>query len=164
MIEAQVRAIFAEHLPDGVTVLNLDAREFTNQALAHPYIQLQVRMGVYSPSNIVHDFLSIARAHTESMLVVICMDLIHSILDGIPDDIAEQYLMHVAVHEAHHFHEHHEPVSALEHSESELQCVRVIEARYPNLTDAVRYVETNSPVYRRVYHRLDLIKRKVSVQ
>lgn len=158
----EVTEIFKRYLPPDVTVLNVDAEPFTSQAKGHPYIQLQMQMGVYSDKNITTDFLSIARAHVSSKLVVVCMELIEGILDGIPDNVARDYIAHVAAHEAHHFHDEHTPVSALEHSQSELNCIREIDLQHPNLVVAVQYVEMNSPVYRRVFQRLDQIKERIS--
>lgn len=157
--EERIRALFSEYLPrPEISVLVLDAATFTGQALAHPYVKLQIQMGVYNEDNIRTDFLSPARVHTELDLQIICVEIFDHILEGIPDEIAENYVRHVAAHEAHHFHAEHEPVSAADHSASELVCAQEILTRHPELNEAVTYVEQNSPVYRRVFARLDSIK------
>lgn len=156
--EQQIRAIFNEYLPDTTGIMTIPAEQFVEQARNHPYVQLQMQMGVYTDENLAQDFLSPARAHPELGLQVICMEIFDQILDGIPDEFAANYVRHVAAHEAHHFHANHEPVSAADHALNELGCVQEIVAKHPELNEAVAYVEANSPVYRRVYARLADIK------
>jgi len=159
--EEQVREIFYEYLPTSIGVMTIDRDTFVGQARNHPYVGLQIQMGVYTEENLAQDFLSPARAHPQVPLQVICMEVFEAILEGIPDEIAADYVRHVAAHEAHHFHTHHEPVSAADHARNELSCVTALKEKHPELDKAVQYVETNSPVYRRVYGRLDEIKKNL---
>jgi hypothetical protein len=159
--EQQIRTIFYEYLPDTTGIMTIPAEKFVEQARNHPYVQLQMQMGVYTDENLAQDFLSPARAHPELGLQVICMEIFDQILDGIPDETAANYVRHVAAHEAHHFHANHGPVSAADHALNELGCVQEIVAKHPELNEAVACVEANSPVYRRVYARLDDIKNDI---
>lgn len=159
--ETRIRELFRDYLPPGVNMVTISAKDLTDQARRHPYIQLQIQMGVYTEDNLAEDFLSWARAHSDPPLQVISIEIFENLLEGIPDDIAENYVRHVAAHEAHHFHEEHSPVSAADHSVSELACAQQIASEHPELNEAVHYVEANSPVYRRVFARIDTIKNNL---
>jgi hypothetical protein len=159
--EDRIVGLFRMYLDPDVKIINLSAKAMTEQALGHPYVQLQMQIGIYNEENIAADFLSPARAHSDERLQVISVEIFTNILEGIPDDVADDYICHVAVHEAHHFHKDHQPVSAADHSASELECAREIMAAHPEFNNAVAFVEANSPVYRRVYARVEKAKQDI---
>lgn len=157
--DADIDTLFREFLPEDVTIVHDDLNTYITQALSHPFIQMQMTVGIYDKQNIYTDFMGPARAHSSQMRQVICTQVFNQLLEGVPEEIAKDYVRYVAAHEAHHFHADHAPVTAKDHAISEKQCVEQTEADYPELARAAEYVETEGPVGKRVRARLAAIKR-----
>lgn len=152
--------IFREFFPsDGpVAVVLQDKQDYVEHALKHPFIRMQIEIGLYDRDKFGDQFTGWARSHTEVNLVIVCPELGRAVLDGIPDDIAEEYARHIAHHERHHFQNDHRPATVEEHLLSETECVANTQEG-----PAVEYVNTHSPLFVRLNSVIAALKAKYNI-
>ena len=161
--QSEVYEIFAKHVPDHVDVLMVPVDDYIGRALEHSFIQRQIDVGIYTEENIFTDFLSPACSYRQFDRLEVCYDLIAAHAEGVSDELTVSYLTNMAVHEAHHFHEDHPiPVGATQHALVELACIELTAAQDPALNAKVQQFEQESPVYRRVYERIAVIKEAMA--
>lgn len=156
----EIEQLFREYLPDDVTIEFMDVEQYIEEAQRHPYVRMQIAMGIYNHRNIREDFLSPAKVHAAEREQVICSDLLNNLIEGITPTIARDYVRYIAAHETHHFHGHTQPSTASHHAQTELECAQEIAVAHPELSVAAKFVEGNSPVYVRVLARMDDIKQR----
>jgi hypothetical protein len=157
--QRQVREIFEIYLPDVVTIEFLGRDKFVRESLLNPFIREQIRVGIYDEENIYTDLLSVAKAYSLLRKVEVCMDLIRDHVEFLDEELALAFIHWTAAHEAHHFEDAHmlpsgDPrVQALH----EKECNDLVAERYPHLEALMTEAELTSPVYQRVYKRIEAI-------
>lgn len=157
--QRQVREIFEVYLPDVVAIEFLGRDKFVRDSLQSPFIQEQIRIGIYSEENIFTDLLSVAKAYSLLRKVEICMDLIRDNVEFLDEELTLAFLHWTAAHEAHHFEDAHmlpagDPRTQALHEKA---CNDLVAERYPDLEALMTEVEMTSPVYQRVYQRIEAI-------
>lgn len=156
----RVTELFMEYLPADVSVSFEEPREYVTGALLNPFVQLQVRIGIYDEWNIWQEFLGVAKSIVILKQVVVCLPLLHNLLEGLDSELVEGYVRYVAAHEAHHFEHGHGFASddprAQAHRERE--CNDLIQERYPELEVLKDRAENESIIIQRVYSRIRSIK------
>lgn len=152
--------IFREFFPAGgpVSVIQQSRDEYVAHALKHPFVRMQIELGLYDADQFGDQFTGWARAHTELNLVVVCTELGQAVLDGIPDDIAEEYTRDIARHELRHFRHDHRPQTAEEHVLSESECLEEEQD-----SPATEYVNTHSPLFIRLHEAIAAVRAKHNV-
>ena len=163
LTQLEVMEIFRTHVPDGVDIYFVPAKDFITTALNNPYIQKQVEIGIYTPDNIWMDFLSPACSYSQFNRLEVCYDLLKNHAVGVDDeDLIRAYIVMMAVHEAHHFHVNHTPTNVEEHAEAEAACLRETTENFPDLSKKAAEFEAQSLTYKRVYDRIRLqVAKKV---
>lgn len=148
------------HIGDIADVVLRDRDSYIAEARRHVFVQMQIEAGMYKPGTLAEDFVSFARAEPTSAYgagrprVVFCPDLYRQVLDGIPDDIAEDYLGIMARHERAHIEAARSPLTALEH----LQCEAEAHTHDPEDLGVVEYVERHSRPFGRLTRRVAAIR------
>lgn len=156
--QGEVLAIFGTHLPTDVHIEFLPLREFVDKSLESPFIQRQIEVGIYNLSNIYDDFLSPACSYVQQRYVEVCYDLLVAHAEGVEDEaLIRAYVVSIAQHEAHHFHQNLLPVTWQEHAYSELECIH--DAFDPEMERDVELFQEQSVVYSRVFGRLGGLER-----
>lgn len=152
----RVTELFREFLPDHVAVTFEPAAPYVRDALLNPFVGYQVALGIYDPLTIEDEFLGVAKAIVIFNEVVVCLDLINNHVEGLPRELQEGYVRHVAAHEAHHFEHGHWLASSdpLEQAHREQDCNDLIAQRYPELDQLWQHVEQHSQTIQRVYERI----------
>lgn len=151
--------LFKEYLPNHVAVTFQRAADYVQDALCNEFVKFQVALGIYELDTIENEFLGVAKSLVIFNEVVVCLDLINNHVAGLPVELQEGYVRHVAAHEAHHFeHGHGASSSLLEQAHRELDCNDLIAERYPELEQLWQQVEQHSPVIQRVYERIRCIQ------
>src|SRR4051794_34991097 len=146
--------IFKTHLPKTAKITVVTSEQFVAQALAHPFIQTQIRVGIYSAENIHTDFLSCAVTYSTQNRMDFCYEQFLLQAEGVDDATARAYLTHVALHEAHHFHTRCAPIGVSNQAQAELKCIQDVARNFPEVTSAAALFEAASPVFQRVYSRM----------
>jgi hypothetical protein len=158
--QRQVREIFEQYLPANVVAIEFVGKDkFIREAIRNPFIAEQMRIGIYDEDNIFEDFLTIAKAYSLLRKVEICMELLQDHVADLSDELGVAYVHWHAAHEAHHFEDAHmlpadDPRTQALHEKA---CNDLVSERYPQLEALMTMVETNSPVYQRVYKRIEAI-------
>lgn len=146
--------IFEKYLPRTAKLRVVSSEDFIAQALGHPFIRTQIHVGIYTEENIHQDFLSCAVTYSTLNRMDFCYEQFALQAQGVDDDVARAYLTHVALHEAHHFHTRCTPVGVQAQAQAELKCIQDVARDFPEVTSAAQAFEAASPVFQRVYARM----------
>lgn len=148
----EIREILVEHLPEGTRVVSVPLSEFMDESREHPYIQAQIKLGVYEEETLEEDFLSGVRSLSLVGLVEYCPDILANHMEGVPRRLCEAYIKGLAIHEAFHL-QAPIPLTADEVAQSEVDAANAVKKR-KKLHKKVEEFEAQSPPYQRVYERL----------
>lgn len=154
----EIREMF-EGLMPGATVIVVDHDEYILDAMRHPFIQDQIRAGIYSEENIGEEFLSVAKTFADQRVVEVDTYLIESHMKGVDLVSAFGYVASVALHEYHHMiHHGGAPVSTLEQMQREVECDEFLYRNYAEVMQAAANAEAQSATIQRVYSRMAALR------
>lgn len=151
--QIEVEEILREHLSD-VRITFIRRRMYVDMSLSNSFIKAQVDAGIYDLDNIYDDFLSAMRSFPALGELDVCYDLIQSYSEDVDDALTRKWLKMVAVHEAHHFAEAANPLTAGAHVVNEMACIQTTRDANPELAKLADEFEAASPVFQRVYKRI----------
>lgn len=158
--EERLIELFMEYLPVDVKISFQDARSYVIDALGNPFVQLQVRVGIYDLGNVWTEFMGAAKSCVLLNEVVICPELLDNHLEGMTPELAEAYVRCIAAHEAHHFeHQHIYTTDMVEQAHREKDCNMLIAKRYPHLDKMREQAEAQSVVIQRVQQRVAQLRK-----
>lgn len=158
--QTDVYEVLVQHLPAHVDIVFVGLDDYIATAKKNPFIQRQIAVGIYNDQNIREDFLSAACSYVLADRLEVCLDLINAHIEGVQPRLVQAYLRNLAAHEAHHFHEKNTPDDALAHAHNELDCIETVRREYPDLDAMNQEFEAQSPVYQRVYARIQALQRR----
>jgi hypothetical protein len=145
---------FRDLMP-GATVVEVDHDVYIADVQQHPFIQEQMRAGIYSAENIGEDFLSVARTFADERVIEVDALLIEQHMKGVDRVEAFGYVSSIALHEYHHMLHHGGPaVSVEEQVQREVECNNFLSTNYPEIVQAAESAEAQSATIQRVYSRM----------
>lgn len=147
-------AIFEQYIPNTAKIRVVPSKDFIAQALEHPFVRTQIRVGIYTEEDFHQDFLSCAVTYSTLNRMDFCYEQFCLQAEGVDDETSRAYLTHVALHEAHHFHTRCVPIGPMDQAEAERKCIEDVARDFPEVTSAAAAFEAASPVFRRVYARM----------
>jgi hypothetical protein len=154
--------VFEEVMPMA-TISDLPLVRYVDNAKKNPFIELQVRMGIYNDENIYEDFLSPAVAHAGENRVIYSSELMQNLMYGVPDRLASIWVLSVASHEASHLTQGHVSTTWEESLAIESQM-----HDHDGIDKAIAVLaalaETESAVFQRVYARIESLSRELESQ
>lgn len=154
----EIREMF-EGLMPGVLVVEVDHDEYIDYAKQHPFIQQQIRAGIYTEESIGEEFLSVAVSFADQRRVEIDTYLIESHMKGVDPVAAFGYVSSVALHEYHHvIHHGGPPVSAVEQMQREVECDEFLHKNYPEVMALAAKAEEQSKTIQHVYSRMAALR------
>lgn len=159
----RVTDLFMEYLPAGVDVVFENPDTYVASAMSNPFVQYQIKLGIYDETNIWTEFLGVAKSIVVLDQVIVCLQLINGQVEGLPGDLAEAYVRHVAAHEAHHFEHNHAITTGnnlIAQAHRENECNQLIAERYPQLEQLRSQVDKQSVIISRVYKRIRDLQRR----
>ena len=156
--QSEIVHLFSITLPPDVTINIVPLKEYIGNALNHPFIQHQIRLGVYTKESIWGDFLSPSASFMRPRIVEVCYDLLGLLAVGVEDGaLIKGYIQNLALHEAHHFEINDDPITWQEHAENELECIQATAVANPAVTVKADKFEQASLAFQRVSARIQAI-------
>lgn len=142
-----------------VTVTAVDHDAYIERSIRHPFIQMQIRMGIYDPATIADEFLSVACTFAEERTIEVDTVLLSKQMEGVDVDLAHAYVQNIALHEYHHIENHGvRAVTEREQLDREKECNAYLSKHYPEVQRKTALAEAASPLIQKVYRRMDRLR------
>lgn len=152
-----IEAIVRQYMPEDVTIVMATHEFYMMQARQHPWITLQVKLGIYDEATIGDEFLSPMCSYVANGVLDVDYELIQKHMEDVDTINAIGYVSEIALHERHHFVEHAEPNDdLLKQAQREHDCNEEVANKYPIVhalyEEACRQSSTISRVMERMKH------------
>lgn len=148
--------VVRQYMPQDVNVVMVTHTYFMAQAKRSPWIQTQVRLGIYNAENIDEEFLSPMCAYVPQRTLDVDYELIINHMEDVDTIYAIGYVAEMALHERHHFEEHHEETNdPIAQSKREHDCNEQVVENHPIVHYLSEAASKDSATISRVIARME---------
>lgn len=137
----------------------MDHEHYIKEALEHPFIAFQVRLGIYDPDTIHDEFLSVAKSFPQDRLILVDSHLVAQHMQNVDIEHATAYCASIALHEYHHIQHHQTPAdNPVLQALREVECNQWLADHHPSVVAGAEKAEEISETIQRVYRRIEAIE------